>query len=181
MNNNIISRTVTNILGSYFIIGTIISIYFLINSWPVLYTIDNSEIWKSSLTIFKFTYGFQGEICLMIVVLFSSAIGSFVHSITSFASYVGNRKLVKSWIWWYLLRTFIGIGLAFIFYFTARAGLLTSDSINNLNPYGVAAISSLVGLFSKQATDKLRELFDVLFATSNGDSLRKDKLNESND
>jgi hypothetical protein len=34
-----------------------------------------------------------------------------------------------------------------------------------MNAYGIAAISALAGMFSKQATDKLREIFDTLFRT----------------
>ena len=133
MNDSNLSQKMINVLGIYFILGTITAFYFLIDAWPILYTVNNSEIWKSDITIFNFTFNFEGEVCLMIIVLLSGAIGSYVHSITSFASYVGNRKLVKSWVWWYLLRTFIGIGLAFIFYFSARAGLLSSNSTNSIN------------------------------------------------
>jgi hypothetical protein len=34
-----------------------------------------------------------------------------------------------------------------------------------LSPYGVAAMSALTGLFSKQATEQLREVFETLFRT----------------
>jgi nitrogen regulatory protein PII len=32
-----------------------------------------------------------------------------------------------------------------------------------LNPYGVAAFAALAGMFSRQATDKLREVFETVF------------------
>jgi hypothetical protein len=49
-----------------------------------------------------------------------------------------------------------------------------------VNPYGVAALSGLAGLFSKQATDKLREVFETLFrvARGAGDAQRKDDLGD---
>jgi hypothetical protein len=35
----------------------------------------------------------------------------------------------------------------------------------NLSPHGIAAIAGLDGMFSKQATGKLREVFETLFKT----------------
>jgi hypothetical protein len=88
-------------------------------------------------------------------------------------SYVGNRTLGESWIWWLVLRTPVGIALALLFYLVLRGGLIVpslpsgraTDTTLLLNPYGIAAISALAGMFSKQATDKLREIFDTLFRT----------------
>ena len=47
-----------------------------------------------------------------------------------------------------------------------------------INPFGVAAISLLAGLFSKQAVDKLREIFENLFLTKEAVK-RKDPLLEN--
>ena len=44
-----------------------------------------------------------------------------------------------------------------------------------LSPFGIAGLSGLVGMFSKQAIDKLREVFETLFKTTEDDK-RKDKL-----
>jgi len=116
---------------------------------------------------------------LILVVLCTGALGSYVHAATSFASYVGNNRLVLTWAWWYVLRPFIGMALALIFYFVVRGGLLSTGAASNeLSVFGVAAVAGLVGMFSKQATDKLRELFDNLFRTEQGkgDDARADKL-----
>lgn len=116
---------------------------------------------------------------LLLIVLATGALGSCVHAATSFASYVGNRRLVLSWAWWYLLRPFIGGALALIFYFVLRGGLLaTAASASDMSPFGIAAMAGLAGMFSKQATDKLREVFDNLFRTAEGqgDDARADKL-----
>jgi hypothetical protein len=72
------------------------------------------------------------------------------------------------------MRTPIGIALALLFYLVLRGGLIvpslpsatpTTDTTHLLNPYGIGAISEMAGMFSKQATDKLREIFDTLFRT----------------
>lgn len=118
------------------------------------------------------------ELELLLIVMVSGAVGSFVHAATSFASYVGNRKLGSSWLWWYVLRPFIGAGLAVIFYFVVRGGFLQagSSAADALNLYGLAALGGLSGMFSKQATDKLREVFDNVFKVARDD--RENKLKD---
>jgi hypothetical protein len=114
---------------------------------------------------------------LILLVMIAGAMGSFVHIATSFSDYVGNDRLSLSWLWWYLLRPFIGMTLAAIFYVAIRGGFLgTGDQSGDINPYGVAALAGLVGMFSKQATDKLNEVFDTLFKTDKGDAKRKNSL-----
>lgn len=115
----------------------------------------------------------------LIVVLFG-AIGSILHVATSFSSYVGNQRFVESWVWWYVLRIPVGMGLAAIFYVVLRGGFFSpaSGSVDPkeiVNPFGFAAVSALAGMFSKQATDKLMELFNNLFKTDE-DANRRDKL-----
>jgi hypothetical protein len=114
---------------------------------------------------------------LFFLVIVAGALGSYIHSTTSFADYVGNRKFAKSWIWWYALRPFVGVALALIFYFVVRAGFLTGGA-DDVSPYGVATLGALAGMFSKQATDKLEEVFSTLFrpAPGKGDAKRGDKL-----
>jgi hypothetical protein len=71
------------------------------------------------------------------------------------------------------------MALALIFYFVVRGGLLsTGAAASDMSAFGVAAVAGLAGMFSKQATDKLRELFDNLFRTEqgHGDDARSDKL-----
>jgi hypothetical protein len=129
-----------------------------------------------------FTYHLTPDAALILLVVLVSALGSFVHAATSFADYVGNRQLRISWVWWYLLRVLVGSSLALIFYFAVRGGFFANDASSGaINPYGIAAVSGLVGLFSKQATDKLREIFDTAFrvAEGNGDAARDDSLDGS--
>lgn len=106
-------------------------------------------------------------------------LGSFVHGATSLADYIGNNNFKKSWSWFYLLRPVIGMALALVFYFVIRGGFLTtSGGAKDINPYGIAALAGLVGMFSKQATDKLSEVFGTLFrsAPGEGDAKRSDSL-----
>jgi hypothetical protein len=115
---------------------------------------------------------------LILLVLIVGAAGSLIHAATSFADFVGNRRLYSSWAVWYLLRLIIGMILALVVYFAVRGGFFSASSQSaDVNPYGIAALAGLAGLFSKQATDKLREVFETLFQVDRGgDAARKDDL-----
>lgn len=161
--------------GVYFIALNLLLAYFLIKLWPgTLPVADRSEI--------RFMGGLRLDLYVetryLVIAMLAGALGSYIHLATSFGDFVGNRQLVSSWQWWYLLRPFIGMTLALIMYFVVRGGLIGgSASAQSLSPYGVAAVAGLSGLFSKQATDKLRETFETLFKTdkppARADELRK--------
>lgn len=174
----------TRILGAFYIAVPFVLIYLLFkifppNPWP-------PEPWVPMSFLFKFiTVWTTQEERLILLVIVAGALGSYIHSATSYSDYRGNRQFSSSWMLWYLLRPFIGICLALIVYFAVRGGLLsmvlsgeTANNAANINPFGVAAISGLTGMFSKQAADKLAEVFSTLFK-SGGDSARKDALNVS--
>lgn len=119
------------------------------------------------------------DVQLLMLVMLAGALGSFLHTATSFADFVGNEKLTRSWIWWYLLKPFVGMGLAVVFYLVIRGGFLSAGTeAGKVNVYGIAALAGLTGMFSKQATDKLGEVFTTLFQTKpgEGDDARKGSL-----
>lgn len=116
------------------------------------------------------------ETDLLLIAMAFGALGSFLHLAKSFATFVGNRALVGSWLWWYCLQPLVGIGLAVVFYVMVRGGLLSSGaSAADISPCGPGGICGLAGMFSKQATDKLNEVFSTMFPTD-ADSARGDKL-----
>src|SRR5262249_4161268 len=49
-----------------------------------------------------------------------------------------------------------------------RGGLIIPNGSTEpqINPYGIAGLTALVGMFAKQATDKLAEIFDTLFRSN---------------
>jgi len=110
----------------------------------------------------------------------SGAIGSSVHACTSFADYVGNSKLSRAWMWWIIMRAPIGALLGLLTFMLVKGGLLqiystSGTGLTDLNMFGVAGFSALAGMFSKQATDKLADVFSALFR-SDADKARSDKL-----
>lgn len=62
----------------------------------------------------------------------------------AFSRHIGQGTLAGTWVWWYVLRPFTGVALAFLVYFVIRGGLLTTGFGGEaLSPYGVAAIAGL--------------------------------------
>ena len=112
-------------------------------------------------------------VALSLLMALAGGLGSFVHVATSFATFAGNGRLDSRWGWWFIVRTPIAMVLALLFYFILRAGFLGTEGASN--PYGFIATGGLIGMFSKQAADKLREVFDTLFR-SRGDEQRGGKL-----
>jgi len=165
-------------LGLYLVCLAGLLGYLLVKLWPAFGTNPNPQ--SSNLALFGIALnGVPLDTHLLLLVMVSGAIGSYIHAATSFADYVGNQRLTPSWLWWYLLRTMVGVSLAVLFYLVVRGGFLSAGAgANDVSPYGIAAVAGLVGMFSKQATDKLKEVFDVLFKTApgGGDAKRQDKL-----
>ncbi len=154
-------------------------VYGLLAVWPAVTAATADPPKDEEISLFWITYITTPDTALILLVALASALGSYVHAATSFGGYVGNRTLTRSWTWWYLLRFWIGIAIAVIFYFALRGGFLVADgSSSELNPYGIAALAGMTGLFSKQATDKLNEVFVTLFrvAPEFGDEARADSM-----
>lgn len=170
----------TTVMGLYMIAMAILLTYIVFCLFPERISGENnSMVWNTAIRIFSYEGTVSPETRLLLLVMAMGALGSYIHAATSFVSYVGNRSFVRSWTWWYVLRPFIGVALAVIFYFVVRGGFLSAGAdASDTSPYGFAALAGLVGMFSKQATDKLEELFSDLLVTRNsgGDHTRGDKL-----
>ena len=112
----------------------------------------------------RFTPRVHAETRLLLLVMLAGALGSLMHSLRSLYWYTGTREMVWSWAAFYVLLPFTGAILAVIFYFVVRGGFFSPDaSFQNTSPFGFAALSALVGLFSPQATLKLKEVAETIF------------------
>lgn len=109
--------------------------------------------------------GLSSDQAALVMMALLGALGGAVHALGSFTVYAGNRALIRSWVWWYLARAPVGAALAVVVYFVIRGGLIASDGggVAALSPYGLGAFAALAGLSSEIATQKLREVFEVLF------------------
>jgi hypothetical protein len=165
------------LLGVLFIGLGVVFLYLLVTLWPAVDAANTGS--DGTVTWFWRKLTLTADTTLLLLVVLVSAIGSYIHVTVSFSDFAGNRQLVNSWVWWYLLRVFVGSALAVLFYFAIRGGFFSGGSdASEVNVYGIAALAGLVGLFSKQATDKLREIFDTAFRTQTGfgDDMRGDSI-----
>jgi len=112
---------------------------------------------------------------LLILSLLFGILGGSTHGLSSLMDFRGQRRLFRSWSLWYFGRPILGGMVSMIFYLVVRAGFFSgSASSNDANLYGIAAVSTLVGMFTDQATNKLSELFKTLFVTKGSE--REGKL-----
>jgi hypothetical protein len=115
-------------------------------------------------TAFGKKFEVYDEVRLLWIVIFAGALGSLIHALRSVYWYVGNRKLVWSWIGKYLMLPFAGSALAVVFYLVIRGGFFSPQAgFGNTSPFGFAAMAALVGLFSEQAVLKLQEIAETVF------------------
>jgi len=177
--DELVSTWVMWLLTLLFALIVVAAIDILFSIWP---TDAPQQAGSASVPIFwgSLAVTLSHNDRMMLIAILMGVIGAMVHAMTSFADFVGNKRLARSWLPWYFLRPVIGSGLSLFFYVGFRAGLLTGSSAASadINPFGIAAIGGLAGMFSKQATDKLSEVFSTMFKTSSatGDDQRGDKL-----
>ena len=105
----------------------------------------------------------EGAVQLIKVALFAGMLGGFLHASASLSVHMAQRSFSGSWLIWYLLRPWQGAVVGWAMYVITRAGLI-SGSDGDINPFGVAALGLLGGWFSKDAMEKMKEVFQTLFA-----------------
>ena len=107
----------------------------------------------------------------VLLVAVSGGLGAYVHMAQSFVSFVGLKKFQRSWIWWYVMRPFIGMALAIIFFLVY--GSTTDTDLSGDNATGILAVAAVVGMFSKQAIDKLSDIFDVILKSDSNEVIKE--------
>ena len=104
---------------------------------------------------------------LFLIVMFAGALGGLVHTFRSFFWYAGCRRLVLSWTGFYITLPILGATMATVFYLAVRGGFFSPQSeISDTSPFGFAALAALVGMFTEQAAEKLKQVTETLFATA---------------
>lgn len=174
------SRGWIRALGVYHVVVALLILYLLFKIWPTAIGPDAEEdIRTVELLWGRLRFDLFPERQILLLVVLAGALGSYVHAATSFVNFTGARSIVASWRWWYALRPFIGMALALGVYFTIRAGFFSvSAGTADLNIVGFAGTAFLVGMFTKQATQKLGELFDVLFRVPPEHAPARDKMED---
>jgi len=117
--------------------------------------------------------GVEGDACgdlrNLLVTMFAAGIGAMITTILGYLDHASTAKdFDEAFVPWYVARPLIGMLLGIVFYFVIKGGLLAtvgSQNASEIDVYGLGAFAALVGLFSKQAVEKLRDVFGTLFIT----------------
>ncbi len=99
---------------------------------------------------------------ILLLVLLAGALGGTLYSLISLPWYVGNRELKWSWVPSYLARPFTAAALAGIFFLILATGVWTG--VTGTGQLWIVGFAALVGLFSKEGYQRLKMIFEALFA-----------------
>jgi len=179
----LMTATERTMLAAYLIILTIFLVYVFGKLWPQNLTNLSPGVGVPDMEVFFFgllEVPTPAEIRLLLLVVCAGGLGGMLHTLRSFSAFAGNRQLYVSWLEWYFVRPLSGTLLALIFFLIIRGGFMSNSFQNGSGPKvaGLAGAGALVGMFSEQAIEKLREIFGALFSTKEKDE-RDDPLVKS--
>jgi hypothetical protein len=166
------SDTQRAVIGTSLVLATVLLMLHLIAIWPAVVeaTVAKPKTMTTPL-LFGLTHAtFSPDVVLIAMVLIVGALGAFVAATRRFLTYAVHDQLTKRDEWSYLMRPLQGAVLALIVYFTLRGGYLGQDGRAPLNPYGIATLAGLVGLFTRHAVEKLTAIFDTMFGRPQEDA-----------
>lgn len=101
----------------------------------------------------------------VVVSLLGGALGGALHAIASLTAHVAAGDFGDRWTMWYLANPVVGAALATVFLLVLQAGLGGQAAPTTGGLYGIAAVAAMTGLFSRHALNKLKDIFDVAFAS----------------
>lgn len=126
---------------------------------------EDEQKQRAAKLFWSFDVCLSDEERLFLIVMFAGALGGLVHTLRSFFWYAGNRKLVSSWTGFYVTLPILGATLATVFYLVVRGGFFSPQSeISDTSPFGFAALAALIGMFTEQAAEKLKQITETLFS-----------------
>ena len=166
------NREETNSVGTFGSIGlafylvslSAFLLYGLVQVWPHDSPAGTPGV-SSSVTFLVWTFSISDEVRLFLIVAMAGALGSLIHSLRSAVMYIGNKELKRSWLALYVARPWIGASLAIVFYVVIRGGFFSPQStVHDTSPFAFAAVAGLVGLFSEQALERLKQVAENLFS-----------------
>lgn len=113
------------------------------------------------------------EQTVMLMVMLLGLLGGTIHFSASLGKYIGNRRLRRSWVAYYVFMPLEGAAVAPMIVLLLRVGVLapraaSGSSIEDMNLVGLYAFSAMAGLFAKQAIEMLAQVFNTIFAKVQG-------------
>jgi hypothetical protein len=162
-------------VGAALVLTTVLLMTQLVAIWSAVANATSTAVPKPLIPQSALLFGlghttFTTDVVLIVMVLMAGALGAIVGATRRFLHFAGRDELTRRDEWSYLMRPLQGAVLALIVYFTLRGGYLGQDQTAPVNPYGVAALSALVGLFTRHAVSKLTDVFDTMFGKPKEDA-----------
>jgi len=143
-----------------------IAMWLLVSVWPRTQMEYNLTMARTvSIAGIGTSFSIGPETLILIAMILSGTIGACVFSAFAISHHLGQFKdFDKSWTAWYILRPFIGAGLAVIVNLLIRSSVFNIGSdARSLNIVGLSGIAALVGLFSEDVVRKLNKVSDEIF------------------
>jgi hypothetical protein len=147
---------------AFAVLGLVL-LYALWQFWPPTLAVDAKVKPFYQFRFLWWTFFISREKNLLVIVAISGALGAMIYVVRSFFRYVGERNLRYSWLLSYFLSPLAGGILATAVYIVLRAGLISGGGTTP-DPFGFAATGVLVGMFVQQAAEKMKMVFESLFA-----------------
>jgi hypothetical protein len=110
-----------------------------------------------------FTFWMTPDQHIIALVILAGILGGSLQTLISSSVHMGNGEFKTSWSAYYLTRPIEGAVLGVLAFVILRAGLMPSGPALE-NPAGPVAVGALMGLFSSQAREKLKQVFETMFA-----------------
>jgi hypothetical protein len=149
--------------AAFLIVTSIILVISLVQCWPSEEISKNASIASPArFLIWDLEIIYEARIILIVVL--TGALGGQVRSFRSLVWHTGKRKLMRSWVFQYILSPFMGATLATITYFVIRGGFVSASSADGPpSVYVYAGIASIVGIASEPVALKLKQVAESLF------------------
>jgi hypothetical protein len=158
-----VSKKVVCAIIVYIVVFALLLFYSIVLLWPTPTTSSDGDPTASPVTFLLWTFSITDESRMILIVAMAGSIGSLIHTFRSAIKYIGERKFVGSWVAFYILLPYIGAALGLVFYFVIRGGFFSPQAtVQQTSPFGFAALSGLVGMFSEQAIGKLKHVFEQI-------------------
>jgi hypothetical protein len=154
----------TILISIYVVIVSVALVYVIATLWPDGAVAGGKKSVYGAWSFLWWDFTVSEEVRLLLIVAFIGALGAQLRTLRSLTKYVGNRKLVYSWLLQYILTPFIGATLAMLLYFVIRGGFFSGEAgTEQMSLFGFAGLAGLAGFASEQAVLKLLAVAGTLF------------------
>ncbi|GAC1313933.1 MAG: hypothetical protein NVSMB2_02700 [Chloroflexota bacterium] len=151
------------LVTAYLLLLSGMLIWSLVQLWPGPTPAGGTVPTTSEVGLLFFTVNISDEVRLLLLVVFTGALGGIIHAVRSITWYIGQQELRRNWLLTYIAQPFVGSTLAFLFYLVVRGGFFSPQaSFQQTSPFGFAAMAGMIGMFSPQAVLKLKDVAEII-------------------